>query len=759
MFPCNRPGCRKAFHRLDLLQRHQERHDLEHQLESQTAHSRHMNHVSAQGDGSTSMPPVSMASPSAGDPSRASSGGMSIGSLVHPQTDYRYNMGTPALFNGFSRPAVPAYTNGFTAADDGLFYTPESSQSPVSDQYGRYPHRQSISSSSSVAAFDPVQTSPMITSSSAWVPSSAPPNVLPASMFEDHTYMTVSHLSFHTRAFTETDQSHTDTSLPIPLTNLDGDEFEFIRRELSNAPGIISTSPRSDLPGAIRADAIRWDCLELYWQHFHPYYPIVHRPTFLPTKPSPLLASAMVAIGSQFDHRDDSKQYSLTLLELATKLLRRRDTINSRSRLADLQTVFLLEVLSKYCARRIEVDMSPRFRQLFASLDQAKRTLNTSSLAVYKTLRQNSTKEELNKAHKFWVDHETRRRIFQAFSVLDMQQTALFEQPPTIVQHGRTRLSTETAKASMTLPCSEELWNASPVEEWKEMAEVHQHFEHSNLDMALEAQGERKLDFFQMQTWLQFDASALQRFCFEDDDDFLPLLRPGMARDAMNFNRHVMTMTRHTPLRHLLLVSGESWIFGKKLENESDFQNAKSSLRNWVDTRADSLTALWHALSLLRRSITFTAGARSPDDLFATFEPTSMLHEPWSIYLAALICWAYCLYPSISFGGSNSHRSRTGSVASAAGSSHSQHSGTSTGHPLLMDATGAAKDAQHLLRATNVASPAGLAYIPPASLSQVNGLLEVVRMQKIQPLLGGLMNEAERVLFRLVEGRSTLCHF
>jgi hypothetical protein len=32
-------------------------------------------------------------------------------------------------------------------------------------------------------------------------------------------------------------------------------------------------------------------------------------------------------------------------------------------------------------------------------------------------------------------------------------------------------------------------------------------------------------------------------------------------------------------------------------------------------------------------------------------------------------------------------------------------------------------------------------------------------MQKIQPLLGGLMNEAERVLFRLVEGRSTLCHF
>lgn len=699
-----------------------------------------------------------MASPAQGGAGRSSSGGMSIGSLVHPQTEYQYNMGTPALFNGFSRPAVHHYTNGFTSTEEGLFYTPESSQSPVSEQYGRYPHRQSISSSSSVAAFDPVQTSPMIPSTSAWVPSSAPPNVLPASMFEDQTYLTVSSLSLFSCTFTETDQSHADTSVPIPLTNLDGDEFEFIRRELSNAPGIISTSPRSDLPGAIRADAIRWDCLELYWQHFHPYFPIVHRPTFLPTKPSPLLASAMVAIGSQFDHRDDSKQYSLFLLELATKLLRRRDTINSRSRLADLQTVFLLEVLSKYCARRIEVDMSPRFRQLFASLDQAKRTLGTSSLAVFKTLRPKPTKEELNKAHKFWVDHETRRRIFQAFSVLDMQQTNLFEQPPTIVHHAKTRLSTETAKSSMTLPCAEELWNASPVEEWKEMAEIHQHFEHSNLDVALASEGERKLDYFQVQTWLQFDATALQRFCFEEDDSVLPLLREGVAREDMAFNKHIMTMTKHTPLRHLLLVSGESWIFGKKLENESDFQTAKTSLRTWVDTAGDSLTALWHAQALLRSQISFNAAPNNPDLLYATFKSANMLHESWSLYLACLVCWAYCLYPSLSFGSHGSHRSRTGSIASAAGSSHS-HSSSTSGHPSLMDPSDAARNAQLFLHGTKVDRPADLAFVSPASFGHVNGLLEVVRMQKIQPLLGGLMNEAERVLFRLVEGRSTLCHF
>ena len=72
------------------------------------------------------------------------------------------------------------------------------------------------------------------------------------------------------------------------------------------------------------------------------------------------MASAMVAIGSQYDTREDAKEYSLALLEAATKLLSKRDTINSRSRLTDLQTVFLLEVLSRYRSRRANVQSMKR---------------------------------------------------------------------------------------------------------------------------------------------------------------------------------------------------------------------------------------------------------------------------------------------------------------------------------------------------------------------------------------------------------------
>ncbi|KPI44373.1 uncharacterized protein AB675_8642 [Cyphellophora attinorum] len=215
MFHCNRPGCRKAFHRLDLLQRHQERHELEHQLESQTAQSHHINPLPSQNEMPSSMPPSSLASPQPGAAGRASAG-MSIGSLVHPSSQGYDRMGTPALYPSFNRPAVP-FVNGFSTSDDSTFWTPESSQSPVSDQYGRHhPHRGSISSSSSVA-YDTVQTSPMVNGANIWVPSSAPPNILPNNMFDDQTYMTSLQYPYPSQTWMETSSNTYDENYPMLL--------------------------------------------------------------------------------------------------------------------------------------------------------------------------------------------------------------------------------------------------------------------------------------------------------------------------------------------------------------------------------------------------------------------------------------------------------------------------------------------------------------------------------------------------------------
>lgn len=63
------------------------------------------------------------------------------------------------------------------------------------------------------------------------------------------------------------------------------------------------------------------------------------------------------------------------------------------------------------------------------------------------------------------------------------------------------------------------------------------------------------------------------------------------------------------------------------------------------------------------------------------------------------------------------------------------------------------------LQTTNVESADDVLRLDPAVFANTHGLLEIVRLQEIVLFLGGLMNEAERVLYRLVEGRSRLSHF
>jgi len=462
----------------------------------------------------------------------------------------------------------------------------------------------------------------------------------------------------------------------------------------------------------------------------------------------------MVAIGSYFDQREDAQRYSLILLETATKLLRRRDSITSRARLADLQTVFLLEVLSKYFSRRIEVDMSARFRSLFASLDQARRSLATNPLAVFRTLRKNHTKEDLIKAHKFWVEHETRRRILQASAVLDMQQVVLFEQPATIVRHsGRTRLNTDCLRTHIALPCDEELWNMSPIEKWTESAKTYEYIDPTTSRTSYQRHDRAEVDYFQMQVQKAND-SAIPNHGSYNSQNNMTLKGTPFSIGCADFNDRAFVMARHTPVHHLLLVSGESWIFGKKLESESDFQASKQALRRWVDAKSDSLTALWHATTLIRTQITFRSLQSSGSEAPVVFETKPLLHEPWALYLATLVCWAYGYGMATPLSNSGTF-SRAASIASEPTTT----STSSAAHPALLDPSEAAADMQDYLQATNVPDAGDLASISGQTLSRTHGLLETVRIRKLAPMIGGLMNEAERVLFRLVEGRSRLSHF
>ena len=678
--------------------------------------------------------------------------GIPINQVLNPTTgaDLRY---LQASFDPFGQPFTIGYAPVFDSSEQSWIGTPDGSQSPVSEPYGGYHHRRSVSSTSSMPEVYPVAIPGM-----EYVP--MPPVHIPSNLlaFDRSAYPPVGiPILALCCLFTEADQSHSEPSVPIPLSHLDGHEWLVIRRELSSSPSIFSTDD-----GIGIFDTVRWqNCLDCYWRHFHPFFPIVHRPTFFATKPSPLMASAMVAIGSQYDERDDAKQYSLALLEAATKLLSKRDDITSRSRLTDLQTVFLLEVLTKYRSRRASVKVSPRFRYLYASLRQARQWISTNPLHLFRELQTNPSNEDLVKAQAFWTERETRRRILQASFILDTQQAALFDQRPALMPIPLKRIQTSGTDLDLPFPCDSELWESSPIEEWVKHAS-----DFDNVDLptaakqAFEAEP-RRMDSFQSRLALSHILTSGTKVL--DSEPNITVFRRNLETQTSfctQFSLHALLMARNTPIRPLLIVSGETWLYGKKVDSEADFSAAKQRLRHWVNSASKCRKALWHATKLL--CIVFNTlegggdGSGSP-----TFDrELNVLHEQWSLYLATLVCWAIGFDASQSTASPGVFSSNNSTISEGAShSSSSSQMSTALFNPPLVDPAEADHEMRAYLRATDLGSPEDMSSLTDDVLGRTNGLLEVVRTRRLAAPMGELLNEAERVLFRLVEGRSRLHYF
>lgn len=326
----------------------------------------------------------------------ASSGSMSIGSIVAPGVHPELANDYPLPWGGMEVPLEPraaAFRNHIReSAEDSPFYSsPDTCASPLSDvpsfHISSQP-RSTVSSAPTSVIFNPeLVHSPLQIDDNGhdWDPMEAgvSASLLPFPL-EGDMLQSVGEPSLRPQPLRAATDSPQDFPVPVPLSNLDGVEWFALRRELTSAPGVISGHDGMEI-----MDTMKWqDCFECYWRHFHPLFPIVHRPTFFATKPSPLLAGAMVAIGSQYDTRHNAKEYSLALLEACLKLLSKvsqapspdligitpltlliqRTPITSRSRITDIQTVFLLEFLSKFRSRRADVQISHRFRSLYGSV-------------------------------------------------------------------------------------------------------------------------------------------------------------------------------------------------------------------------------------------------------------------------------------------------------------------------------------------------------------------------------------------------------
>jgi hypothetical protein len=100
----------------------------------------------------------------------------------------------------------------------------------------------------------------------------------------------------------------------------------------------------------------------------------------------------------------------------------------------------------------------------------------------------------------------------------------------------------------------------------------------------------------------------------------------------------------YTPLRDLLAISGDSWLFSQKILDQEDFQRRQVSVRAWSTSVQAGAASTFAAKALLAF---FDTNDNAPNSRNSTERNQhegewimSDISDYWALYVCALICWA-----------------------------------------------------------------------------------------------------------------------
>ena len=232
-----------------------------------------------------------------------------------------------------------------------------------------------------------------------------------------------------------------------------------------------------------------------------------------------------------------------------------------------------------------------------------------------------------------WVDTESRQRLLSACFVFDVHQS-LYHQLP------RSRDLKDESQPFLSLPCLDSLWNASNASEWRN-CQTNYANDHS-LQIASSqhlpvgsSSFSQSLLICSLATQLPLDNLPTYPNLFRT----LPL--DSEITDLMNsFTTSPLAQTylalHHTPLHDLLAVAADTWIFSKKVTPPQAFQDAQRRLQSWSRSEA-AAQAAHYACGILSLSLS------QPYKHSGSCHTNALVcvTEYWSLYVAALICWAF----------------------------------------------------------------------------------------------------------------------
>ncbi|RDW61082.1 hypothetical protein BP6252_12465 [Coleophoma cylindrospora] len=369
------------------------------------------------------------------------------------------------------------------------------------------------------------------------------------------------------------------------------------------------------------------DHLANYWDFFDPIFPIIHRRTFekLTQKGTSniLLKAAMAAIGTQYSKQSDVRNKGTEMHEYCKKNLE----VWCHWDIQIMQALLLTEMFKIFRARKPSIKYSCQFGAL-----QRRLTHN----AIQRQPEINNGQIDPCADWTTWVDEEARRRLMAGCFIFDVHRSIYLEQQRVLGS------SADAMAAMMIMPSSDAQWNAPDASQWKALASASSPY---MLPYTLSDEGicssfmDGRHTFGQTLIICSFASQLPRRHGAEDtqcSDSLANSQLLSLSKTSSLANTYLAF--HYTPVHDLLAVAGESWVFARKLTASSTFTAAQARIRSWVSSLA-AAKATRHAC----RSLQFylTKKQASLCDLSGQAHSSSCVSDYWSLYISALICWAF----------------------------------------------------------------------------------------------------------------------
>lgn len=244
-------------------------------------------------------------------------------------------------------------------------------------------------------------------------------------------------------------------------------------------PGGIASGPASEEDHHPLSLNMMQTFIQLYWQHFHPQLPILHRPTFSADKTPDILLLCIMVIGMacmEFKADPTLAQEAVDLAKQITKSLRwsifSEDDFRPPAKLWVFQALLLLETFEKmYADRRLHerahihhattLTLMRRGSSLtgrsgaYDSPQSGRDAGSEGSGIVFSGQPGAGTGNTSDEAWNRWIVGEATKRVAFAAFVLDSTHATMFGHSAVMVAH----------EMRLHLPCDETLWAATSASE------------------------------------------------------------------------------------------------------------------------------------------------------------------------------------------------------------------------------------------------------------------------------------------------------